>query len=193
MLTSIWSLRANAILAKTAGGLTPIAKTQKTGKSKIHKGKKINEYSDGCWRYDRAGGIAIRSPNWGGNLTSATAGAMQKRGQEVIAAKKQEAILRRAKEHLSLETASLITLPADVAAEAAAELYMEVFERDNPLRDRVHAYKEVGADDGFVDKRSGGGGVQAIQVNINISEEAADKVESQFEILEGIYKSLDDE
>jgi hypothetical protein len=80
-----------------------------------------------------------------------------------------------------------------VAAEAAAELYMEVFEHDNPLRDRVKVYKEVGQDVGFVDKHSGISGAGTVNIQINISEEAVDKVESQFEILDAIYKELDDD
>jgi len=166
-------------------------KTRKTGKTKIHKGKLVNEYSDGCYRYDGSGALAIRSPKWA-NITKENTREMQLRGQDVIKEKKQAAILRRAKEHLSLEASQRVNLPIDVAAEAAAELYMEVFEHDNPLRDRAKVYKDVGQDVGFVDKRSGGGGAGTVNIQINISEEAVDKVESQFEILEGIYKSLDD-
>ena len=115
---------------------------------------------------------------------------MSLRGRDVIKEKKQAAILRRAKEHLSLEASQRINQPLDVASEAAAELYMEVFEHDNPLRDRVKVYKEVGADVGFVDKRVGGGGTQAIQVNINISDKATAGIEEEDQILDAIYADI---
>ena len=165
-------------------------KTHKTGKTKLHKGKKINEYSDGCWRYEK-GALAVRSPHWGGDITSETAGAMQKRGQEVIEAKKQAAILRRAKEHLGLETTRLITLPADVAAEAAAELYMEIFEHDHALSARVSAYKEIGADVGFIDKTASGKNVQTLNiVNITISDKATKGIEEEDQILDALWEEI---
>jgi hypothetical protein len=167
-----------------------MAKTHKTGKTKIHKGKLVNEYSDGCYRYDGSGALAIRSPKWA-NFTKENTREMQLRGQDAIKEKKQAAILRRAKEHLSLETGSLVTLPIDVAAEAAAELYMEVFEHDNPLRDRVKVYKDVGRDVGFVDKHGVGGGPNIVNVQINISEKAVAGIDKEDEILDGLWEEID--
>ena len=116
---------------------------------------------------------------------------MQKRGQDVLKDKKQAAILRRAKEHLSLEQSARLNLPHDVAAEAAAELYMEVFEHgDVSVGERVKVYTEIGKDVGFVDKRGGGGGTQAIQVNINISEKATAGIEEEDQILDGLWEEL---
>lgn len=117
---------------------------------------------------------------------------MNRRGQDVIKEKKQAAILRRAKEHLSLEIASIVTLPVDVAAEAAAELYMEVFERDNPLRDRAKVYKDVGQDVGFVDRHTGITPGQ-VNVQINISQKATEGIEEEDKIFDAIYKELDNE
>ena len=168
------------------------AKTHKTGKTKLHKGKKINEYSDGCWRYDGGGALAIRSPAWAtSNFTKENSGVMQRRGVEALKEKKQQAILRRAKEHLSLEQSARLNMPHDVAAEAAAELYMEVFEHDDvSVGDRVKVYKEVGADVGFVDKRVGGGGTQAVQVNITISDKAKQGIEEEDQILDALWEEL---
>jgi len=167
-----------------------MTKTYKTGNTKTHEGELIAEYSDGCWRKEN-GFIAIRAPKWKEvDFTKENAHEMVKRGHESRAIKKREAIMRRAKEHLSMEASERIAIPYDVAAEAAAELYMEIFERDNPLRERVYAYERVGKDVGFVDQVVSVGGGQAIQVNINISEQAVDKVESQFKIIDAIYKEL---
>jgi hypothetical protein len=168
-----------------------MAKTHKTGKTKLHKGFDIREYSDGSWRYFKGKtGIAIRAPQWE-NITKENSKEMFLRGRDVIQEKKQAAILRRAKDHLSLEASQRISQPLDVAAEASAELYMEVFEHDNPLRDRVKVYTEIGKDVGFVDKHSGGGGTQAIQVNINISEKAVAGIDKEDEILDGLWEEID--
>ena len=165
-------------------------KTHKTGKTKLHKGRKVNEYSDGCWRYDGSGSLAIRSPSWN-SITKENAVAMQRRGQDVREEKKQAAIMRRAREHLSLEASARVRVPDDVAAEAAAEIYMEVFERDNSLRDRVLTYERIGRDAGFVDRQISGG-PQAIQININVSEKAIAGIEEEDLILDAIYKDLDE-
>ena len=170
-----------------------MTKTHKTGKISTKNGFEICEYSDGSWRYNpKKGkhGIAIRSPKWA-NFTKENAKEMSVRGQDAIMEKKQAAILRRAKEHLSLETSRLVNLPIDVAAEAAAELYMEVFEHDNPLKDRAKVYIDVGRDVGFVDRRGVGGGGQAIQVNINISEKATAGIEVEDEILDALREEID--
>jgi hypothetical protein len=162
-----------------------MAKTHKTGKTKIHKGKLINEYSDGCYRYDGSGALAIRSPKWA-NFTKENTREMQVRGQDAKRAKKQEAI-RKAVEDIS---GLPMNLSGDAIAYIAGELVKETLQHDNPLRDRVYTYKEVGGDAGLVDGRVGGGGTQAIQVNINISEKATAGIEEEDQILDAIYADI---
>ena len=165
-----------------------MTKTHKTGKTKVHKGKLVNEYSDGCWRYATGGYIAIRSPAWAkANFTKENTREMQIRGQDAKAAKKQEAI------RLAVEDVSglKMNLSGDAIAYIAGELAKEALQHDNPLRDRVYTYKEIGGDAGLVDRRGGGGGGQAIQVNINISEKATAGIEVEDKILDALWEEID--
>jgi len=168
-----------------------MAKTHKTGKTKIHKGKKINEYSDGCWRYDGGGALAIRSPAWANaNITKKNAVAMQKRGVETRKKKKQDAIVRATQEAMGIDGKFKVKLPDDAVAYVAGELWAETLQNDQPLRDRVLVYERVGRDVGLVTGKGEGKSVQAIQVNINISEKATKGLEEEDKILDALWEEV---
>ena len=166
-----------------------MAKTKKTGKTKIHKGKKVNEYSDGCWRYE-AGALAIRSPNWGGTITKATSRAMQERQVDARMKKKQDAIVKVTQEAMGVDGKLRVKLPDDAAAYVAGEIWAETLQNDQPLRDRVLVYEAIGRDAGLVERKGGGQSVQAIQVNISISDKATAGIEEEDQILDALWEEL---
>ena len=165
-------------------------KTHKTGKIKLHKGKKINEYSDGCWRYDGSGALAIRSPNWGGTITKETSGPMQKLAVDARKDKKQQAIVKVTQEAMGVDGKLRIKLPDDAAAYVAGEIWAETLQNEQPLRDRLLVYEAIGRDAGLVEKKGGGQSVQAIQVNINISDKATAGIEEEDKILDALWEEL---
>ena len=168
-----------------------MAKTHKTGKTKIHKGRKVNEYSDGCWRYDGSGALAIRSPAWANNnITKKTAVEMQKRGIDSRMKKKQAAVVKATQEAMGINGKFKVKLPDDAAAYVAGELWAETLQNDQPLRDRVLVYERVGRDVGLVTSKGEGKSVQAIQVNINISEKATKGLEEEDKILDALWEEV---
>jgi len=166
-------------------------KTHKTGKTKLHKGKKVNEYSDGCWRYDGSGALAIRSPNWGGTITKETSRAMQQSAVDGRMRKKKEAIVKATQEAMGPDGKLKIKLPDDAAAYVAGELWAEALQHEQLLSSRLKVYQEIGGEAGIVEKRGGGHGVQAVQVNINISEKAIKGIEEEDAVLEALWEEVD--
>ena len=167
-----------------------MAKTKKTGKTKLHKGRKVNEYSDGCWRYDGSGGIAIRSPDWGGTITKETSKAMQLRQVDARKEKKQQAIIKATQDAMGADGKLTIKLPDDAAAYVAGELWAETLQHEQLLTSRLKVYQEIGGEAGIVERRGGGQSVQAIQVNINISDKATAGIEEEDQILDALWEEL---
>jgi len=175
-----------------------MTKTKKTGEVSTKDGYEIAEYDNGAWRYTGDGGktkgaIAIRPPEE--EFTTEpdhpmNAVELSKKGEVAKKTKKHDAIVRMAKEHLDTPTAQRIRQAADVYAEAAALLTMEVFETDNPLRDRVYTYERVGGDVGLVDKYKDNKNVQATQVhlNITISDKAMAGIDETDEIIDALWE-----
>ena len=173
-------------------------KTKKTGELSTKDGYEIAEYDNGAWRYTGDGGktkgaIAIRPPEEEFTIEEdhpMNAALMSKRSDISKKQKFQDAITRMAHDHLDGKTAGRIENATDVYAEAAALLTMEIFEPDNPLRDRTHTLERVGAVAGVVDKyKDGKGGpTQAIQVNITISDKALAGIEASDEIIDALWE-----
>ena len=165
-------------------------KTHKTGNTKFHKGKKVNEYSDGCWRYDGSGALAIRSPAWR-NITKETSGAMQQLAVDARKEKKRQAIVKATQEAMGADGKLKIKLPDDAAAYVAGELWSEALQHEQLLASRLKVYQEIGFEVGIVDRtEKKGAGVQAIQVNINISEKATAGIEEEDQILDGLWTEI---
>ena len=162
-----------------------MAKSKRTGETRFKNNETQYKYTDGAWR--RVNGQLAELHPGQRKFTKANAKAMSVRGQDAKMAKKQEAI-RKAVEDIS---GLPMHLSGDAIAYIAGELAKETLQHDNPLRDRVYTYKEIGGDAGLVNRRSGGGGTQAIQVNINISEKATEGIEVEDEILDALWEEID--
>ena len=160
-------------------------KTHKTGKTKLHKGLKVNEYSDGCWRYATGGYIAIRSPKWA-NFTKENTKEMQQRGVDARVAKKQEAIRKASEEH----SGNPMLLPDDAMAYTYGELWKGALDDKNKLKARAETVMMVGRDARLVDWKGDGGA--KVQVNIAISDKATAGIEESHEILDALWKEIDE-
>ena len=175
-----------------------MTKTKKTGELSTKDGYEIAEYDNGAWRYTGDGGktkgaIAIRPPEE--EFTTEldhpmNAAEMSKKGEVSRKQKFQDAITRKAIEHLDRKTAGRIENATDVYAEAAAIMSMELFEADQPLRDRTNAFERIGAAVGVIDKYKDGksGPTQAIQLNITISDKAMAGVEANDEVIDALWE-----
>ena len=175
-----------------------MTKTKKTGELSTKDGFEIAEYDNGAWRYTGDGGktkgaIAIRPPEEEFTVEEGhpmNAIEMSKKGEISKKQKFDDAITRMALDHLDGKTAGRIANATDVFAEANAFLTMEIFEPDNPLRDRVYTMERVGAVVGVIDKYKDkrDGPTQALQVNITISDKALAGIETTDEIIDALWE-----
>ena len=83
-----------------------------------------------------------------------------------------------------------IKLPDDAAAYVAGELWAETLQHEQLLTSRLKVYQEIGGEAGIVERRGGGQSVQAIQVNINISDKATAGIEEEDQILDALWEEL---
>ena len=169
-------------------------KTHKTGKVSTKNGFEILEYDDGSWRYNAKkgkSGIAIRSPSWGGVITKANALEMQKRGAEARKEKKRQAIIAATIEAMGADGKLKIKVGDDAAAYVAGELWAETLQHEQLLASRLKVYQEIGFEAGIVDRTEKvGAGVQAVQVNITISDKATKGIEEEDQILDALWEEI---
>lgn len=162
-------------------------KSVRTGEIDEFRGKPIYLYSDGSWRYD-GGKMAKPKPGVLKTIkTSEQAREMQTLREDI----RHERIVKGALRAIE-EGFNPVGTKGDVI-EAIAKAQMELAIAPETGRASTEASKFIMAGIGeHIDMRAGAQ-VTALQVNINISKEATEGVEEEFETLDAIYRELDTE